>query len=115
MIHIIWSGKGFLVAVFVFGSSLVANLATNCITGSGAYWDAHKWPFAISLFVASAACSFVGQWLQKRGKRVLIDTKTGEEVVLGKSHTLFFIPMIWWGPILAVCGFIAVGVDFMRS
>jgi hypothetical protein len=114
MIHIIWSGKGFLVAVFTFGFSLIANLIANSVTGNGAYWDAHKWPFAVSLFVSSVACWFVGRSFQNRKARVLIDPKTGQEVILPKSHTLFFIPMMWWGPILAVFGLIALGMEFLR-
>jgi hypothetical protein len=114
MIHIIWSGKGFLVAVFTFGFSLIANLITNSITGSGVYWDAHKWPLAVSLFVSAVACWFVGRFFQNGKAQVLIDPKTGKEVVLRKSHTLFFIPIIWWAPILAVFGLIALGIEFMR-
>ena len=114
MIHIIWSGKGFLVAVFIFGFSLIANLITNSVTGSGMYWKAHKWPFAVSLFVSALACWFVGRLLQNGKARVLIDRETGEEVVLKKSHTLFFIPVIFWSPILAGFGLIALGVEFMR-
>ena len=114
MIHIIWSGKGFLVAVFTFGFSLIANLITNSITGSGVYWDAHKWPLAVSLFVSAVACWFVGRFFQNGKAQVLIDPKTGKEVVLRKSPTLFFIPIIWWAPILAVFGLIALGIEFMR-
>src|SRR6266699_762711 len=58
MIHIIWSGKGFLVAVFTFGFYLVANLISNSVNGSGAYWDTHQWPLAVSLFVSAVACWF---------------------------------------------------------
>ena len=114
MIHIIWSGKGFLVAVFTFGFSLIANLITNSITGGGVYWDAHKWPLAVSLFVSAVACWFVGRFFQNGKAQVLIDPKTGKEVVLRKSHTLFFIPIIWWAPRLAVFGLIALGIEFMR-
>jgi len=31
---IFWRGKGFLVALFVFGCSLIANLVTDSITGA---------------------------------------------------------------------------------
>jgi hypothetical protein len=98
MIHIIWTGYGFLVAVFVFGFSLVANVITNAATGGGAYWNAHKWPVAVSLFMSAGACWLVGFVCRNRGK----------------SHTLFFIPVIWWGPILVVCGMIALCAEFVR-
>jgi len=113
MIHIIWSGKGFLVAVIVFGFSLIANLITNSLTGSRAYWDAHKWPMAISLFASAAACLPLGLYFHDLKARVLIDPKTGKEVVLRQSHTLFFIPVLWWPPVLALIGLITLGAEFL--
>jgi hypothetical protein len=114
MIHLIWSGKGYLVAVLTFGSSLVANVITNSVTGGEAYWDAHRWPFAVSLFVSALACGYLGLVLQNRGARVLVDQETGEEVVLRESNTLFFLPIPWWGPILAVFGAVVLGLDLLR-
>jgi hypothetical protein len=114
MIHIIWSGNGFLVAVFVFGFSLLANLITNSITGNGAYWDAHKWPLATSLFISAATCWLVGGYFRNLKHQVLTDPKTGKEVVLRPSHTLFFIPVVWWSLILAGFGLIALGLDFLK-
>ncbi|HKQ37893.1 MAG TPA: hypothetical protein VJ063_07430 [Verrucomicrobiae bacterium] len=101
-------------AVFTFGFSLVANLITNFVTGSGAYWDAHKWPLAISLFVSAFTSWLVGRYFHNRKARVLIDPATGEEVILRKSHTLFFVPMMWWGPILVVFGIVALGMEFLK-
>jgi hypothetical protein len=114
MIHIVWTGYGYLVAVFVFGFSLIANLITNSVTGDGAYWDAHKWPFVVSLFLSAITCWLVGRFFRNRNARVLVDLQNGKEVVLRESHTLFFIPLIWWGPILAACGLIALGVEFVK-
>ena len=111
MIHIVWSGKGYLVAVLTFGSSLLGNLITNAATGDRSYWDGHRWPFATCLCVASVACWLVGLHLHGKGARLLIDPQTGEEVILRNSHTLFFIPVVWWGPILAVWGAIELAVD----
>jgi len=115
MIHIIWHGKGFLVAVFVFGFSLIANLIANSVTGSGVYWDTHKWPFALSLLVSAAICWPLGDYLRKRSNRIVIDKQTGKEFVLNQSqHTLFFIPMHWWSPILLVIAVILFAVEFLH-
>jgi hypothetical protein len=114
MIHIVFTGYGFLVLVFVFGFSLIANLITNCVTGDRMYWDAHKWPFAVSLFVSAVTCWLIGYFFRNRNGRLLIDPKNGEEVVLRESHTLFFIPMIWWGPILVVFGLIALVAECVK-
>jgi len=114
MIHIIWTGLGYLVFVLTFGFSLIANLITNSVTGSKVYWDAHKWPLGISLLLSAVTCWFVGRFLRNREVQVLIDPNTGKEVVLRQSHTLFFIPIMWWGPTLAFLGLIALGSEFVR-
>jgi hypothetical protein len=115
MIHLISTGKGFLVFVIVIGFSLIANLLANFVTGSGAYWDAHKWPFAASLFVSAFVCWFVGRYLQYHKARVLLDPETGKAVVLKQSHTFFFIPIVWWCPILAAFSLLAMGMEFLRK
>jgi hypothetical protein len=114
MMHIIWHGKGFLVVVITFGFSLTAQLICNSVTGSQIYWNTHKWPLAISLFVSALTCWLLGSFLRKHTSRVLLDPKTGKEVVLHRSDTLFFIPIIWWGPILAIFGLIALGKELLK-
>ncbi len=109
---IIWQGLGFLVAVIIFGCSLVANLIFNAKVGPG-YYDHHKWPFAVSLLFSSAICWFLGDYLRKRSDRIVIDKQTGKELVLNQfRHTLFFIPMRWWGPILLVGALILFAIEF---
>jgi hypothetical protein len=112
MVHLFWSGYGFLVAAVTFGLSLITNFVTNTVTGSSAYWNNHKWPLAGSLFLSGMTCWVIGHHLRNRKARVLVDVETGEEVVLRESHTFLFIPMIWWGPILIVCASVALSLEF---
>jgi hypothetical protein len=81
---IIWQGFGFLVAVIVFGCSLVANLIFNAKAGEG-YYDHHKWPFAVSLLFSSAICWVLGDYLRGRPGRVVIDKQSGKEFTLNKT------------------------------
>lgn len=108
---IIWTGKGFLIAIFVFGCSLAANVITNGTTGGDEYWESHRWPFGISLLVAAALSWVVGQYLASRNVRTLVDKATGEEVLIGGDHSLFFIRAHWWGPILGTLGAVLIIVD----
>lgn len=111
---IIWSGLGFLVAVIVFGCSLLLNLVSNAWLGAG-YDDAHRWPFAISLVLSALLCWFLGATLRKRTPQTVIDKATGKELVLDRSnHRLFFIPMHLWGPILAACGAVVLLIDLVK-
>ncbi len=101
-LFIIWQGLGFLVAVIIFGSSLLFNLLFNALWGPG-YYDHHKWPFAISLLCSAAICWFLGNMLARGSNQTVIDKQTGEEFTINRRHhTLFFIPMHWWGPICLV-------------
>jgi hypothetical protein len=111
---IIWNGRGFLVAVFVFGCSLCANLISNSVMGSGTYWDQHKWPLGVSLLVAAILSWSVGRFLANQKARTLIDKETGEDIVIEPCHTLFFIRMHRWGPILGAVGVALVVVDLMK-
>ena len=111
---IIWRGLGFLVAVIVFGCSLAANLIFNATRGKG-YYDYHKWPFAVSLIFSAMICWFLGRHLRKRSDRIVIDKQTGKEFAMNQSsHTLFFIPMHWWSPILLLIAAILLAVEFLH-
>ena len=110
---IIWRGLGFLVAVIAFGCSLAGNFIANAIAGEG-YFDRHKWPLGLSLLVAAALCWLLGDYLRKRPGRVVIDKQTGREFELKKIHSLFFIPMHWWGAILGVGALVAFAAEFIH-
>jgi hypothetical protein len=103
---IIWQGLGFLVVVIAFSCALIANLISNA-AGGERYFDTHKWPLGVSLLVSALICWYIGDHLHHRPGRVVIDKKTGREFAIKKSHTLFFIPMHWWGAILAVFALMA--------
>ncbi len=103
---IVWSGLGFLVAVFVFGAALLCNLAFDAAWGEG-YYSAHQWTVAVAMFISAALSWTVGSLLRKRTARTVIDKATGQELILDRAtHRLFFIPMHYWGAILAVIGLV---------
>jgi hypothetical protein len=111
---IIWTGWGFLVALIVFACALVTNLIADSRTGGDAYWNAHKWPMGVALLVAAILCWFIGLAFHDRKPRVLIDAETGKEVVFRKSHSLFFIPVRWWGPILGILALICFVLEILK-
>lgn len=110
---IVWRGLGWLVAVVVFGFSLVANLVFNNLYGEG-FYDTHKWPLALSLLGSATVCWFLGRHLKARSARIAIDKATGQEIVINQSqHTLFFIPMHFWGLLLALIALIVFASERM--
>jgi hypothetical protein len=99
---IIWSGWGFLVAVFVLVASLAMELVTESLTHDDNFYQTQAWPLALALVIAGIATWFVGIYLNARGARTVIDKATGKELALGSRHHFFFIPMHYWGPALIV-------------
>lgn len=71
---IIWQGWGFMVAVVVFGSSLLTELATESAFEDDKYYQTHGWPLATALAIAAVITWLLSIWLGGRGGRTLIDT-----------------------------------------
>lgn len=96
---IIWSGWGVLTIVFT-----VIGFVAGGVVGS----------FAGALVggvVGGGVAAFLNHIVAKAlgGGKVMIDPATGQQVLLKKSNSLFFIPMTWFTPILAVGG-ILIGI-----
>jgi len=103
---ILWRGMGWLVAVIVFGFSLAANLIFNSIYGEG-YYDHNKWPVSLALVLSAIPLWLLEPYLRTRSDQIVIDKKTGKEMAINQSvHTLFFIPMDYWAPIMVVIALI---------
>jgi hypothetical protein len=96
---IIWAGHGYLVAVFVFVASLLMELASESVTHDSEYYQREGLPLAGALAIAAVLSLVVGLAL-RRG------------AAPGRKHTLFFIPMPVWGPLLLA---LAVGVYVTRT
>jgi hypothetical protein len=103
---IIWKGWGILVVVITFLVLMGTELAVGAIFGNPHYYQAHSWPKGVAFLLAALAVYFLGCYLSNRPGRVVIDKVTGQELVLRRSHALFFIPMEYWGYILAVIGLV---------
>jgi hypothetical protein len=111
---IIWSGLGFLVAVFVFGAALLCNFAFDAVWGDG-YYSAHKWTIGVAMFISAALSWVVSSLLRKRTAQTVNDKATGKEMVIDRAtHRLFFIPMHYWGGILALIGVVLCVMEFIK-
>jgi hypothetical protein len=97
---IIWRGWGFLVAVFAFGASLAMELITESMMGDDDFYQREAWPLAVAFVVAGVVTWFVGQTLNARSSRTASDTVPGGERTTSAAHSLFFVPMQYWGVLL---------------
>ena len=109
---IIWTGRGYLVAVIVFLLSLGTEWGVESALGDDTYYQRHAWPLALALFTSGVISWLLGNQFNSEKGRVVIDKETGQEMVIdGPDHTLFFIKMQYWGPILML---IAASLFFFR-
>lgn len=88
---IVWSGHGYLVAVLVFVSSLLMEVATENLTGNDNFYQQNAYALPTALVVAAGLILAIDH---------LVFSSDSSQ------HSLFFIPMKWWP--LIVTGLAAV-------
>lgn len=98
---IIWKGWGILAVIIAIVCSVLMQLACDAVFGSG-YYKSSSWAMPLALLLASVAIFFVGQKLNNKPGRVVIDKATNEEYILKSTHSLFWIPLQYWGAVTAV-------------
>ena len=115
MVHIIYRKLGFLVFVFAFGFAFVGELASDYFSGDKNYWDNNRWVLGLALVAAGTASWFLGKFLEPN--KVIIDKKATAPLLLKQTrskfsitgeHSLFFIGMQYWGPILWAIGIVVI-------
>jgi hypothetical protein len=105
---LIWSGWGFLVGVFTFGCSLLAEMTVEAVYADDQFYQEHHWPIAIAFSVAAAIIAGISPRVHRKEQRILLDPETGQEVLVGQRSSFFFVPMKYWPPILFVLAAIAL-------
>jgi hypothetical protein len=111
---IIWSGWGILAPFLIIAGTLGANTLANSYFGPD-YSKTHFWVLGAGLFAGGFLCWLAGQWLYGRSSRVLVDRATGQEVTVGGSHTIFFLPMHWVGTLIMLAAIPAGIYGFPES
>ncbi|PHR59146.1 MAG: hypothetical protein COA43_09855 [Robiginitomaculum sp.] len=101
---IVWSGFGWVVPIIAFACVLLGN------TIIGETWSENTWGQAIALLVAAVLTfAFDRFFLAKRADKTLMNKETGEDVIIRKNDSLFFIPVRFW-PIVLVAIAVAIKV-----
>jgi len=95
---IVWTGKGYISIVILFLTLFV--YITIFPTENADY------AFIFSSFVAAIFSWYFGLKWNKKNERIFIDEKTGERIKVTNRHTLFWIPMQYWGIIYSIFGII---------
>jgi len=94
---IVWTGRGILslLVFFVVTGILIVNLPAQVA----------DYGFAVGAFSAGAFSWFMGnKW--NSGGETFIHKETGEEIEVSPNHSLFWIPMQYWGFIFGIIGIV---------
>jgi len=102
MIHLFWSGRGFLVPAITFASCLAMELFVRAAHHDDKYYQTHCWPILTAFLISAFAIYIISRGLVAR--RELRDVATGELVVLQQEHRFLFIHVRYWPAILCVVG-----------
>ena len=102
---LIWRGYGFTVPLIVLAVCLVLQYSLDAIFYKG-YYTFSKWPVSVALFIAAIPVWFLGKKINENAERILLDPKTNQEVKIVNNHSLFWLRMEYWAPILVVIGII---------
>jgi hypothetical protein len=108
MFFIRWTGYGISAPVIIIVGIFGVTSMTRAAYGSS-YMAAHPSAFWLGLALGGFLCWWMGLSLKNDEPKTVQDQQTGQEVVLQKSHTLYGVPMHWWGVAAMVAGlFLAV-------
>ena len=96
---VIWSGKGVLSVVVLLVALLITTVALP---------DNFNIALGIACMIAAIFSWYFGRkWNSAEGKAV-IDKETGEEILLKRKHSMFWISMEYWGVIFGILGVLVV-------
>lgn len=111
---ILYSGAGYLVFVFFIAPLVVIGAILFYVFGIDVLRSPSWWPLH-SLMISGAILTFVIGSLLNR--KMLVETtfeKSGPVRVLRPRHTLYYIRMEYWGPIILLAYFALIAYRSFR-
>ena len=99
---LIWQRFGFLVPVIGFGSLVLTQLLVDTALGKNRYENDSALYAGIALFVASGLTYLLNLFLSPREQpRKLLDPVTQQTVLVKRTSTFFFVPVVYWSYLFA--------------
>ena len=80
---------------------LVPFVAGFCVVVSLIFIKDKRVAYAIGLSGCAVALWYFGRYLRKKDGEEVIDQITGEVIVANPPHSFFWLPIDWWGLIVA--------------
>ncbi|SFO70728.1 hypothetical protein SAMN04488056_11193 [Cohaesibacter marisflavi] len=104
---LIWRGWGLLLPLGVFAGAFIGFLVSGSLLGPQSGFA----PVIISLFATIGAYGVVALLGRTDKGKVVIDKDSGEELLLKRGDSLFFIPVRFWFYLLVIITVVALGIS----
>jgi len=101
---VIWSGRGFL--------SIIVLLATLFLCLLTFPPENAAYGLITTAFVTGIFSWYFGKKWNTKNERIVVDEKTGQRLKIKNNHTIFWIPMQYWGIVFFAFGIIIL---FLKS
>jgi hypothetical protein len=99
---IIYRGLGFLALICYVATAVVIASVLNWGFGLDVLVTPSWWPLHLTLFAGAVATFGVGLLLNREPVEETIYERTGPKTVSSAPHTLYYVRMEYWGPIIFV-------------
>ena len=96
---VVWKGWGILGLLIPFIFSLSVGSAVDALLGANMYKNS-EWAMPLVLALSAVAVYFVGNTLNKKPGKIVIDPENNEKIELKKVHSMFWIPLQYWAVII---------------
>ena len=103
---LVWRGWGIGVPLIVIVVQLLTEELVDSITGTHVFIKTHSWVWLIGLSVSAIIIWFIGQRLDMKSGRIVLDKETQREYELKSRHDFFWLSFKWWAIPVFVLGLI---------
>lgn len=100
---LVWQGWGITAVLFPLLSVLLIELFVGSVLGS-TLPDAKIWSVPLAFILSAIPVFILGNKLNKKPGRIVVDQETNEVIELKTKHTFFWLPLQYWS-------FIIVGIS----
>ncbi|MCF6173480.1 MAG: hypothetical protein L3J44_06855 [Campylobacteraceae bacterium] len=100
---IVWKGWGILGIIIPLVLSLLVAMVTDSFYGKNFYKNS-QWAMPLVFVLSAIIVYLVGYKLNNKPGRIVIDPKNNERIELKTVHSMFWIPLQYWGAIIFAVG-----------
>lgn len=98
---LIWKGWGLLAIICPLVFALLMEFCVDSALGAG-FYKTGSWPLPLAFMLSAIPVVILGQKLNKKPGRIVIDPENNEKLELKKIHSFFWVPLQYWA--LVLCG-----------